>query len=114
MIYLTGGAGIFGLQPNFLHQFALQMELGVRIDSRKALAPLTFAIGPFPRSPTNKMTSPLDPLEMLRDAEWIHSLALAIARNPAEADDLSQATHLALLERPPVGIENPKAWLFLA
>lgn len=62
--------------------------------------------------PEANRPSALDPQQMLEDAIWIHSLATAIARNPAEADDLSQATHLALLERPPEGIQNPKAWLF--
>lgn len=53
-----------------------------------------------------------DPIErLLAERTWVRRLAHALVADPADADDLTQQTYVAALERPPAGLRSPRAWL---
>lgn len=57
---------------------------------------------------------PIDPPaldDLLRQQRWLRRLAASLVVDVATADDLTQQTLLAALERPPADTAAPRAWL---
>ena len=48
---------------------------------------------------------------LMAHQRWVSRLAHALVRDPASADDVVQETWRQVLERPPRGVRNPRAWL---
>jgi RNA polymerase sigma factor (sigma-70 family) len=49
--------------------------------------------------------------QLLADGRWIRRLAAVLVRDPADADDVAQATIVAAIERPPSSASEPRRWL---
>lgn len=52
-----------------------------------------------------------DPTALLANAGWLKELARRLVRDAHLAEDVAQDTWLAVLERPPRGLEAPRSWL---
>jgi RNA polymerase sigma factor (sigma-70 family) len=57
------------------------------------------------------MAAPLTPEQLLAHVEWMRRLALALVRDPDEADDLAQEGVAAALTRPPSTDRPVRPWL---
>src|SRR4051794_3062539 len=57
------------------------------------------------------MAEPLRPEQLLAHVEWMRRLALALVRDPDEADDLAQDGVQAALARPPLTDRPVRPWL---
>ncbi len=57
------------------------------------------------------MSHPPTPEALLEHADWVAALAARLVSDPAQADDLVQATWLEALKSRPGEIRNPRAWL---
>jgi len=58
---------------------------------------------------TKAHTSTIESL--LTHADWVRALAARLVHDPSLADDVTQRTYEAALERPPRDQSNPRAWL---
>lgn len=56
-------------------------------------------------------SSPPDLKALLENADWVRTLALRLAKDPHEADDLEQDTWLRAFRRPPRSGADPRNWL---
>ena len=59
------------------------------------------------------MTSDLDPLalELLQDAGWITRLAIHLAEDLGEAEELAQSTYAEILGSKTSDVQHPRAWI---
>ena len=53
----------------------------------------------------------IDTEELLAQGAWLRALALRLARDPDDADDLVQETYIASLDRAPDEREKVRPWL---
>jgi RNA polymerase sigma-70 factor (ECF subfamily) len=66
---------------------------------------------PLLATATDEFRKELRPEALLQQRAWLRRLAGTLVLDAARADDLTQQTILAALERPPPSVRHPRAWL---